>query len=168
MPSETQKSYFSISELVQSDTAKRNGYSEQFNPDAKVKANLQALIDRVLNPVRFRFNRSILVNCGYRCPRLNEAVGGSKTSYHLPGCAADIDTADSDNSTNKELWSVIISMIADKSLPPIAELIWEEGDETGPGWIHIAYSEGKQGKIKRKRNGKYTILTLDQAKALGS
>ena len=32
----------------------------------------------------------MIIPSGYRCPELNKAIGGSKTSQHLAGEAADI------------------------------------------------------------------------------
>ena len=56
-------------------------------PDAT--ANLGELVDAVLDPLREKYGRPIHVSSGYRCPRLNRAVGGSATSQHVKGEAAD-------------------------------------------------------------------------------
>jgi uncharacterized protein YcbK (DUF882 family) len=37
--------------------------------------------------------RAVTVNCAYRCPRHNAAVGGEPDSQHLRGLAADITVA---------------------------------------------------------------------------
>lgn len=159
--------YFTINELISSETARRKGISEQFSPPATVVENLTRLINNALDPIRKAYGKPITVNCGYRCPRLNSEVGGKPTSYHLWGHAADIDQAS--NAMNKELWRVIVGMVEAKELV-LCELIWEKGDEGGPAWIHVAWN-GSAGKIKRCIivDGKedYPVLTLAQAKRLG-
>ena len=159
--------YFTINELISSETARRKGISEQFSPPATVVENLTRLINNALDTIRAKHGKSITVNCGYRCPRLNTEVGGSQTSYHLWGHAADIDQAS--NAMNKQLWRVIIGMVESGELT-LCELIWEKGDAAGPGWIHVAWN-GSPGKIKRAIQGEhgihYEVLTLAQAKKLG-
>lgn len=82
------KSYFTIKELVISDTAKKFGIDN--TPTLEVKQHLQELIDKLLNSIREAWGSSVIVTSGYRCPALNEKVGGAKTSAHLRGYAADL------------------------------------------------------------------------------
>ena len=49
----------------------------------------QELID-ALQKLRDFAGVAIFVNSGYRCPKWNKAVGGSKGSMHMKGLAADI------------------------------------------------------------------------------
>ena len=58
-------------------------------PDG-VERNLVSLVGEVLEPVRERLGRPIIVNSGYRCPIHNAAVGGVANSQHLRGEAADL------------------------------------------------------------------------------
>lgn len=51
------------------------------------------LIDK-LNEIREAFDKPILINCGYRSPEHNAAVGGVSNSQHLKGTAADIRPKD--------------------------------------------------------------------------
>ena len=44
----------------------------------------------LLNAIRSRYGKPIVVTSGYRSPEHNEAVGGVKNSYHTLGLAADI------------------------------------------------------------------------------
>lgn len=55
-----------------------------------VKENLNALVEQVLEPVRERLGKPIMVNSGYRCLVHNKAVGGVANSQHMKGEAADI------------------------------------------------------------------------------
>lgn len=79
--------HFRLLEFSRSATAIRHGIDN--TPEAQHIAALQALCQNVLEPLRKRFG-VIRITSGYRCPILNEAVGGSRTSQHLTGEAADI------------------------------------------------------------------------------
>ena len=82
------KNYFTISELSASDTAKKYGIDN--TPSAEVKEHLKELIEKLLNPIREAWGGPIIVNSGYRCPKVNALVKGAKTSAHLTGYAADL------------------------------------------------------------------------------
>lgn len=78
---------FSLDELTHSDYASRHGLDNE--PDAKAIENLKRLA-ALLEQVRTLCNTPIIVSSGYRSPAVNAGVGGSKTSQHMFGCAADI------------------------------------------------------------------------------
>ena len=63
---------------------------------AEARANIQALVEKVLDPVRERLGKAIYVNSGYRCPKHNLKVGGAKASQHMKGEAADIRCEDNE------------------------------------------------------------------------
>lgn len=77
---------FDISRLTASATAKKNGYTEQYNPPFEVIQNLRKLWDILQHFSAYTFNSV------YRCKRLNTAVGGKSNSSHLRGLAVDIST----------------------------------------------------------------------------
>ena len=140
--------WFSIKELCKSSTAKKLNIDN--TPSAEIKQNLTVLIEKCLDPIREVFGDPIMVASGYRCPELNAACGGSPTSEHKTGFAADIDTSD-----NIRLWEVITS--GDFKW---TQLINEYPDEEGePSWIHISYDPNnlKCEKLIYKNN-KYTKL----------
>lgn len=83
---------FSFSEFERSETAERHGIVNVI-ATARVRNSIQALVINVLQPLRTALGVPMPVNSGYRCPKLNEAVGGVPTSQHLKGEAADIATA---------------------------------------------------------------------------
>lgn len=61
---------------------------------AEARANMEALVNNVLNPAREGYGKAVYVNSGYRCVRHNQRVGGVKRSQHLKGEAADVWCAD--------------------------------------------------------------------------
>ena len=79
---------FSLEELTFSQVASRRGIDN--TPSAKVKDNLERLAF-FLEQVRKVFNKPFLISSGYRSKEVNESVGGSKTSQHCEGCAADFN-----------------------------------------------------------------------------
>ena len=79
--------HFRLSEFTRSATAIRYGIDNE--PDVDSVEALQNLCIHVLEPLRQRFG-VIRVTSGYRCPELNNKIGGSPTSQHLRGEAADI------------------------------------------------------------------------------
>lgn len=61
-------------------------------PSFEVRDSVLALVRRVLQPLRDAYQKPMKVNSGYRCPALNEIVGGVPSSQHVKGEAADIHT----------------------------------------------------------------------------
>lgn len=125
------KNYFTIEELTKSVTANKLHIDNV--PPAEAKAKLVELITTVLNPIRRKWKSPIFVSSGYRCPKLNKAVGGSSTSQHLKGEAADIYCKD-----NKELFILISSMVYNGEIK-IGQLI----DEKNYSWLHISLPTNK-------------------------
>ena len=80
--------YFTLKELCESDTAKKQGI-DNF-PTFEIAAHLLELTERLLDPLREAWGNPIRVTSGYRCTKLNNAVGGVATSVHKLGWAADL------------------------------------------------------------------------------
>lgn len=81
--------YFTIPELSKtSDPSYKDSLVQV--PLGQDRDNLVTLVDRVLDPLRESWGGPICVSSGYRCPMLNEKVGGVEGSYHTRGMAADI------------------------------------------------------------------------------
>lgn len=58
--------------------------------DWGVRDNIIALVREVLQPLRDAWGKPLVINSGYRCPKLNKAVGGVAESQHVKGEAADV------------------------------------------------------------------------------
>src|SRR3990167_5857670 len=78
--------HFSLEELVRSDIGARRGIDN--TPTPEIIANLTELA-LGLEKVRELLGQPIYISSGYRGPKVNSAVGGSKNSAHMKGYAAD-------------------------------------------------------------------------------
>ena len=120
---------FSLNELTKSEFATRNGISNTASP--LVIEKLQALTDNILQPVRNKFG-PVIVTSGYRSPESNTAIGGSTTSHHCFGYAADFEVL---NMDNRELAIYIRDELAE-----FTQLILEfYNGEPDSGWVHCSY-----------------------------
>ena len=79
--------HFTLEELTASEIGARKGLDNTPNPVAQ--KNLVRLAN-FLEEVRKVLGKPITINSAYRGPEVNAAVGGTKNSQHMLGCAADI------------------------------------------------------------------------------
>ena len=122
--------YFSIKELTKSETATKKGIDN--TPNAEQVKNLEALINKLLDPIREQWGASIYVTSGFRSVALNKAVGGVSNSHHLGGYAADLTVKS--QAGNKALFGMIR-----RSKLKWTQLISEKTTAQGCGWVHISY-----------------------------
>lgn len=96
--------HFSLNEFTYSPTAV---YKKIDNtPSEEIIENLKLLCENVLEPIRVKLGKPTKVSSGYRCYLLNKAIGGSTTSQHMEGKAADIHV---EGMTTEELFQYIIA-----------------------------------------------------------
>lgn len=143
---------FTLKELTRSDTATRLGLDN--NPNNEALENLKLLCEKVLQPVRDHFGKSVTVNSGFRSPESNSAVGGSKTSDHCLGRAADIEIP---GVANADLAQWVMDNLE------YTQLILEFYTPGVPdsGWVHVSYDPNnlkKQELTATKVAGKTTYL----------
>lgn len=143
---------FSLHELSKSETALRMGFDN--TPDAEATENLRLLCEKVLQPVRDHFGKGVKVNSAYRSPESNAAVGGSKTSDHCRGMAADIEIP---GVANADLAQWIMDNLE------YTQLILEFYTPGIPdsGWVHVSFNPAdlrKQELTATKVAGKTTYL----------
>lgn len=141
--------YFNFFELTRSATADKLGI-DNTPKEEYIQDNIIELM-RVLDGIREAWtvkcekecwgNPAIVVNSGYRCDALNNAVGGSKTSAHTIGAAADIEPA---NGKNKEFHIFVEKYLLDNHIP-FDNLI----NEYNYSWTHLGLKnrEGKQRRL---------------------
>jgi uncharacterized protein YcbK (DUF882 family) len=121
--------YFTMNELTHSATAIRKGIDN--TPDNTAKANLTALVANILDPLREAYGKPIVVSSGYRCAKLNRAVGGVARSQHITGQAADIQSVSKSKADHKKLFE-----LAQRLRLPYDQLI----DEYDYKWVHISFN----------------------------
>lgn len=153
---------FSLSELTRSVKATKLGIKEQFTPSEEVIDNLTTLCQNVLQPIRDELKAPLTITSGYRCSRLNKEIGGSKTSQHVKGEAADIVSLDENGAVNNSfLLDLILSLWFTKKIE-FDQLIIEFPDEDGnPEWLHISYSISRNRNeiLKAEKIGGKTVYT---------
>lgn len=100
-------------------------------------SHMRTLATEVLMPLQSSYGKPIKVTSGFRSLQHNIKVGGSKTSYHLQGYAADI-TAGS-REENKKLFELVYKS------GKFTELIWEDNGR----WVHVAYTGVSTQRVRR-------------------
>ena len=115
---------------------------------AEARANIEALVEAVLDPARERLGKAIRVNSGYRCAKHNLKVGGAVGSQHMKGEAADVVPGDSGQVTGD-------------SLERLARIIKEQGvfDQmiVYPTFVHVSYKRigTNRHQVLKKVSGGY-------------
>ena len=143
---------FSLHEMCKSETAMRMGLDN--TPGDQEIENLRLLCEKVLQPVRDHYGKGVKVNSAYRSPESNAAVGGSKTSDHCKGMAADIEIP---GVANADLAQWIMDNL------DYTQLILEFYTPGIPdsGWVHVSFDPNnlrKQELTATKVAGKTTYL----------
>lgn len=138
--------HFSLAELTVTETGLEN------SPVGDELENLYRLVE-VLEQVRFELGHPVIISSGYRSPSVNGIVGGSKSSAHLKGLAADFSCPGF--GTPKEICIALI----DAGLK-WDQLILEYKDGThnkGGDWVHIGLRPGteRQMVMTRLTGGRY-------------
>lgn len=128
--------YFTLKEMTKSDTAIRRRISNI--PNEQEKENIYQLVEKILDPLRESYGKPIVVSSGFRCEKLNKAVGGSKTSQHKTGQAADIRSLEDTREENKKLFDLIKELNL-----PFDQLI----NEYDYDWVHVSYSDRNRKQI---------------------
>lgn len=126
---------FALDELTASETAARHGIDN--TPDQATIQNLTRLANALQEVRALLGNKVIIVSSGYRSPELNQKVGGSATSDHCKGLAADFICPS--YGTPDEIVRVVMA-----SAIPYKQVI-REYDK----WVHFSISE--EGEAPRKQ-----------------
>ena len=144
---------FSLSEMTKSDTALRLDMDN--TPNAAQVENLKTLCEKILQPVRDHFGKGVKVNSGFRHPQVNAAVGGSTTSDHCKGMAADIEIP---GVANGDLAQWIVDNLEFRQV--ILEFYTPGVPDSG--WVHVSFNpedNKKQVLTAAKQRGKTIYLS---------
>ena len=123
--------YFTLQEFIKSTTATRLKIDN--TPSAEILRNLEYGVQMVLDPLRRIHQQPIIITSGFRCEKLNKAVGGVANSWHTKGNAADIRIKDENEA--REIFNIL------KTLPSVDTVLFEHSQQSQ--WIHIQWDMTK-------------------------
>ena len=109
-----------------------------------IEENIEALVDNVLDPLREKYGKPIVVNSGFRCPKHNLAVGGVTNSQHVKGEAADISAGSPEE--NKRLAEIL------EQNGKYDQLIKYLNSDGGIRFIHVSWKRNGQNRKQRLTN----------------
>mgnify|MGYP001193150334 FL=1 len=139
---------FFLDELLVSETAERLGVSNA--PTPAHERNLREILAPGLQMIRDGLGRAIVVTSAYRNPRVNAEVGGTRTSAHPMGYAADIRAA---GLTARQL----AAWIADQ--PAIMRRVDQLILETGRNVVHVSFDPRARGQVLTQAGGPGSPIT---------
>lgn len=144
--------FLSYEQCLFSSTAKRIGDSNE--PDNNDHLRNLVNVTKVYWDTTFKFFKEnygyiLVLNSAYRNLRVNNAVGGSKTSQHKSGSALDmILTKDGKSHPKNERLNNLLFYYLKHKFNYFGQLIWEGNASDGPQWCHISLNNaGKTGQI---------------------
>lgn len=119
--------HFALAELTRTGTGLRNV------PSPGEVENLRTLCRVLLEPIRERFG-PIGISSGFRGAKVNEAVGGARSSAHRFGLAADLHPLSPGVSVG-DVWH----WLAEHRGLPIDQAIWEKRHKRDrvSEWVHV-------------------------------
>lgn len=120
--------HFSLDEFLVSGYAERHDIDMKPPPD--VIDNLRRLCETCLEPLRDDLGVPIFVTSGYRPPALNAGIGGSSTSAHMFGRAADMKALG--------LTPLDVCRRVEQLRLPFDQIIHEFGQ-----WSHLGIADGE-------------------------
>ena len=147
--------HFKLEEFTKSMTAIRKGIKNEAG-SGEIK-NLTDVCYGVLEPVRAKFEKPVIITSGYRSPELCEAIGSKATSQHAKGQAVDFEIAGVSN-LQVALW-----IQNNTDFDQLILEFWKEG-EPNSGWVHCSFVEGSNRKQVLTYSGDKYINGLPDAK----
>ena len=139
--------HFKLEEFTKSQTAIRKGINNEAG-SGEIK-NLTDLCYTVLEPVRAKFDKPIIITSGFRSEELCEAIGSKKTSQHAKGQAVDFEIAGVSNL------QIAVWIEANCDFDQLILEFWKAEDkDPNSGWVHCSYVEGSNRKQVLRYDGK--------------
>jgi hypothetical protein len=134
--------HFTLEELTASETAERHGIDN--TPSPEHLENLQRLAEFLETVKTALGGKPVMINSAYRGPAVNEKVGGSKSSQHMIGCAADLRIP---GMNPDQVCRAIIE--ADLPFDQLIREFYDPAKAAG-GWTHISVTN-TPGSTPRKQ-----------------
>ena len=144
--------YFNIKEFCYSETAKKKKIDN--TPTPEIAERIDAFM-YLLDGLREEWGSPLLVSSGYRCPKLNKAVGGASNSSHQYGYAVDLQPI---NGYTDMFFTFACNYFKQHNIA-FDQIIDEYSGKSH--WVHIGwkYKDGSQRNvIMRYKDGKYSYL----------
>jgi len=140
--------HFKLSEFTKSQIAARHGLKNL--PGSGEIKNLENVCYEILEPVRAKFDRPILITSGFRSLEVNRKLGSSDSSQHCKGQAVDfaVDFEIPGVANIKVAYWLQANVDFDQCI-----LEYHQPDDDQHGWIHVSYNE--KGANRKK------VLTFD-------
>lgn len=144
--------YFELSEFTVSATAQRELISNV--PTKRAMMSLRYLVKNLLDPLREYVGRPVRITSGYRSEQLNRLIGGSSTSQHMLGEAADIKCGD--------LPAELLADLIIKSGLDFGQLIWYS--QSRGGHVHISCRDPLHQRevLSAPSAGGYVLISRDR------
>jgi hypothetical protein len=141
--------HFKLFEFVISETAERKGIDN--TPSDEIISRLRMLCQQILEPARQQLG-PLHINSGYRSPALNAAIGGSASSAHMIGYAADV--------VPRDITKIAFAKWV-KAHCNFDQIILEFGTIAEPAWIHVSADPRARKEVRRKlANTGYDLIHL--------
>lgn len=131
---------FTFSELTRTSVS-----GDNIPDNLNVIGNL-VYIAQQLQRIRDRFGFAIRVNSGYRSPAVNVAVGGSATSAHMRGLAADVCAWTGKAADNAALWQLITAHLDDLAIDQAIAYTVDGKRDSAVKYIHVGWCDGAPRK----------------------
>lgn len=121
--------HFTLEEFTRSDTAEANGIDNTASPEiVEQLEGLAATMEKVRSLLG---EEPVTISSGYRCPALNEKVGGVSNSAHLYGNACDFVVPAFGNPT--EICAALLPQLEEWGVDQLID----ECDSAGNRWVHL-------------------------------
>lgn len=129
--------HFTLEEMTASQTAAR--FNLDNTPEPVAVSNLVRLCTTILEPARAALG-PLRITSGYRSPLVNTRVGGSRTSAHCLGFAADVLPT---KATKRDFAKWVVANV------PFDQVILEFGSTEEPAWVHVSADPRLRGQVLR-------------------
>ncbi len=136
--------HFKLSEFTKSQIAARHGLKNL--PGAGEIKNLENVCYEILEPVRAKFEKPVLITSGFRSLEVNRILGSSDGSQHCKGQAVDFEIGGIPNI------KVAYWIQANCDFDQLILEYYQPGVDQS-GWVHVSYNQ--KGANRKK------VLTFD-------
>ena len=137
--------HFELTEFIKSPKALSNGIDN--SPTFEIVSHIEELISKLLEPMRVAYGKPLTISSGYRCPKLNQIVGGVPTSAHKTGYAADIQV-----KNIEDLFNFVTEWVKAKGIMFDQIFIETKGSTK---WLHVGLKN--QNGLQRRMISRLNI-----------